>query len=129
VLRAVVLAYYNYIIAGQQLGFTQKSFSELERLAKLVSNQYYQGLKTRKDFLSFKTRAQRGRLDVIQAEKNLQRAEDELRASIGINPSEKVSFDPNLKMVLPKKNLHTNIEPEQLYETRSLELNRLIGEI
>lgn len=129
VVRTVLLAYYRHNIALQNLRFTQKNHSELERLSKLVSNQYHQGLKTRKDFLSFTTRSQRGRLSVLEAEKDLASARETLLSSIGLGTSSDIIFDENVKPVVPKVKLTTDFSNESLYEARALELQEKIGEL
>lgn len=129
VIKTVTLAYYRYNIAAQNLRFTIKNYDELERLSNLLMNQFHQGMKTKKDYLGFKTRAQRGRLDVIRAEQSLAQARAALLAEIGLSPSDPVQFDESIKPTLPKKNLNLDIEPENLYEYKSHELQNQISEL
>ncbi len=127
VIRSVALAYYRYVLATQNLEFTRKNFNELERLGKLVTNQFYQGLKTRKDFLSFKTRTQRSRLEVLDAERTIVSSRTELLTLIGYSPNDPVVLDTTVRPVLPKGPLTTQISNEDLFEARGLSLQREIG--
>lgn len=129
VIRQVVLAYYRHNIAWQNLNFTKTNFEELERLAKVVSHQFYQGLKTKKDFLRFKTRAQRSRIDVIRAENNLIEAKSNLLQLIGISPDQKVSFDLTVKPFIPKTSLNLKIQESELFEYKILQLQGQISQI
>lgn len=129
VLRSVTTAYYRYAIAEQNLKFTKKNHAELNRLANLVSNQFKQGLKTRKDELSFRSREQRGQLNVINAEKNLVLAKSQLLESIGLAPGENIKFDTAIKPILPSKTLAIDITVDKLYEAEILSLQREIGDI
>lgn len=129
VIMQAVLAYYRYTIALQNLKFTQMNFNELERLSKLVSNQFHQGLKTRKDFLSFKTRAQRGRLDVIDAENRVTDTRATLLATIGLSPDAQVLFDETVKPILPPGALSTDFDINNLPEMRTLDLQQKIDEL
>ncbi len=122
VLRSVALAFYRFNISAQNLKFAVKNLQELDRLAKLVTNQFQQGLKTRKDFLSFKTRAQRSQLDVYRAEQSLARDRGVLMSLLGISPTEPVQFDSEQKPVLSKVPLRVDFPSEQLYELRVLRL-------
>ncbi len=128
IIRSVLLAYYRYNIALQNLRFTTKNYQELERLAKLVSNQFHQGMKTRKDYLGFSTRAQRGRLNVIEAEKNLTLARAALITEIGLGPTTDIQFDESIKPLVPKKDMIVDIDPNTLYESQALDLQQKISE-
>jgi outer membrane protein len=129
VIRQVVLAYYRHNIAWQNLNFTKKNYEELERLAKIVSNQFFQGLKTKKDFLRFKTRAQRSRLDVIRAENNLIEAKSNLLQIMGLSPDQNVSFDLSVKPFIPKTPLDLKIQESELFEYKILQLQSQISQI
>jgi len=128
-IRSVVLAYYQYNIAVQNLKFISKNFDELERFSSLLKNLFHQGLKTEKDYLGFKTRAQRSRLDVIRAEQILSEARTTLLKEIGISPDEMVRFDETVKPVVSKKELDVEFRTESLYEYRGLDLQNKIGEL
>ena len=129
VIRQVVLAYYRHNIAWQNLNFTKTNYEELERLAKVVSNQFYQGLKTKKDFLRFKTRAQRSRLDVIRAENRWVEAQSNLLQTIGLSPDQDVSFDLTVKPFIPKAPLKMQIQQSELFEYKILQLQSEISQI
>lgn len=129
VIRQVVLAYYRHNISWQNLNFTKTNYEELERLAKIVSHQYYQGLKTKKDFLRFKTRAQRSRLDVIRAENRLVEAQSNLLQIMGLSPDQKVSFDLTVKPFIPRTPLKFQIQESELFEFKILQLQSEISQI
>lgn len=128
IIRQVLLAYYRHNIELQNLRFTQKNFDELERLARLVSNQFHQGMKTRKDYLSFKTKSHRSRLDVITAEKKYTKARSQLFELIGISPDANTTFDESVKPLIPKKALSIDISTESLYEYKTISLQKRISE-
>lgn len=128
-IRSVAIAYYRAAISVQNLKFTQRYFQEMERLARLVTNQFQQGLKTRKDFLSFKTRAQRGQLDVYRSEQSATLARGQLSSLIGRSPEEPLSIVESERPVLPKSPLSPTIEVNSLYEKRALELQNKIADL
>lgn len=128
-IRNTVLTYYRYLNAKQNLEFSERNHSELERLAKLVSDQFHQGMKTRRDFLSFKTRAQRGRLEVIQAEKDLKLAQADLLKLMGFSPESQIAFAQKETFILPKTALSTNFAADRLPEVQIQDLQRQIGEV
>lgn len=128
-IRSVILTYYRYALSLKNYKFKQKNYEELARLAKLVGNQYHQGLKTKKDYLSFKTKAQRSELDLIESEKTQTQARADLFAAMGLPINNDVQFDENVQMVLPKNDLTTDITTTDLYELKELSLQKLIGDI
>lgn len=129
IIRSVVLGFYRYNIALNNLKFAEKNHQELERLAKLVTNQFQQGLKTRKDYLSFKTRAQRGQLGVFSAEQGVRTSRSDLLSLLGLSPIENIRFDENFKPVLPKGAIKTEFKAEELYEVRAFNIQKEISEL
>lgn len=84
----VVQQFYKYSLAAklsavkdQQLGLYQKQF-------RFVQDQYKQGMKPRKDFLRFKSQAQRSEIDTRQARIDVERALVDVRNTIGVPPTE-----------------------------------------
>lgn len=129
IVQAVILAYHRYNIATLYLKFSEKNHQELERLAKLVTNQFQQGLKTRKDFLNFKSRAQRGQLNVYEAESAVKEARGNLLSAMGLATTEDLQVDAQERPVLPKTNFKMDLVPEDLYEQRTLNLQKEIADL
>lgn len=129
IIRSVTLAFYRYNISLQNLKFTTKNFEELQRLAKLVSNQYFQGMKTKKDYLSFKTRSQRSRLDVIAAEQNLLESRTDLLAKMGLDADDPIRFDEAMPPKKLKRIASEQLNSENLYESQRLAIQKKISEL
>lgn len=129
IIRKVMLAFWRNSIAIQNLEFVKKYAEELERLSKLVNNQYRQGLKTKKDHLNFKSREQRSKLDLIKSEKERAEAFSELVTALGLNPDAEHEFDVKVRPLLPVKKLKSEFSDSELYEFQQLELQKQISQI
>lgn len=129
IIRSVLLAYHRLNNATLFLKFSEKNHQELERLARLVTSQFQQGLKTRKDFLNFKTRAQRGQLNVYRAESDLKIVQGELFSLLGVSASERLQIDGAEKPIVARSALNLDLKAEDLYEYRILEIQKTIGEL
>lgn len=129
IVKSVTLAYYRYVLATQNLIYITRNHQELERLSRLLMNQFQQGIKTKKDYLGFKTRAQRGRLDVLSAERQVAGSRHALLVEMGLSPDEKIQFDETVKLILPKDALTVDIGPEDLYEFQLKTLDNQVSQL
>jgi outer membrane protein len=96
-------------VRKQQQDILQKQF-------KTLSEQYYQGLKVRSDFLRFKSQLQRAEIDSLSSKNAIQLSLNEIRKLIGKNdfenetPDDVLQFEPilikkdeKMKNFFPKK--------------------------
>lgn len=128
IIRRVILAYYRLLVAEQDLEFVKKNFAEIDRLEKMVREQYHQGLKKRKEMLSFKTRAQRSRLEVLRAQQAVKEAHSQLLAEMGEEGSTHYHIVKATPMLLPPTKSGWSISPQDLYDERILRLVKRISE-
>lgn len=129
IVRAVLLAYYRLNITTQNLKLTKTNFDQLEKLANQLKNQFQQGIRTQKDYLGFKTRAQRARLNVLRAEQDLVQAKTALLQVIGLDPETSVQIDESVKPLRPPTPLTVDISPESLYEFRRMQVQSQIDDL
>lgn len=129
IVRAVLLAYYRLNITTQNLKLTKTNFDQLEKLANQLKNQFQQGIRTQKDYLGFKTRAQRARLNVLRAEQDLVQAKTALLQEIGLDPENSVQIDESVKPLRPPTPLTVDISPESLYEFRRMQVQSQIDDL
>lgn len=83
----VGLEYIKFSLNSKLLDMQQNQFKLLKKQFKQISSAYYQGFKTRKDFLRFKSQINRAELDLLQLQSQIDKNKNELSRLIGQPPS------------------------------------------
>jgi outer membrane protein TolC len=116
VLLTLVQAYSEWSYAVKQLRFTSQYSKELERLYKLASDQYYQGLKTQSDFMRFQTQFQKSQLDILAGQHTVEVNRLTLIAAMGLSSENSVPL-----YVLEQPQIHHTAEELSLQKAELLE--------
>ncbi len=101
----VTTEYLRYSLTTKLTEVQEEQFKTINKQYQAVSNQYRQGIKTRKDYLRFKTELRRSEIEVQNSYTTLEKSRLELMRLIGIElnaqarPLEFVPVDINLKTV------------------------------
>ncbi len=121
----VALRFIDYSLKSKLLEIQERQLKLVKTEFEMVSNGYHQGLKTKRDFLRFKSYPMRREIDVTDAKINADKSRQELLRVIGAKsdvpgPSEFSSIDldsiSELSTELPSK-----IESHLLYRVANLE--------
>ncbi len=113
----------------------EKQFKLVSKQYDTISKDYYQGIKTKKDFLRFKTQVSRGEIDLVTAKSTVEKSKQELQRliGIGIKSNSQIEFVPiSLDLVkneVPESSL--NIENHLQYRAAQVqkEANQLSADI
>ena len=121
VLLTLVQAYSDWSYANKQLRFTIQYSKELERLYKLASEQYYQGLKTQSDFMRFQTQFQKSQLDILAGQHTVEVNRLSLMVALGLSSENSVPL-----VVLEQPQIHHTAEELKLQKAELLE-TKILG--
>lgn len=124
----IATEFIEYSLALQNQKIQQVQFDLIKKQYDLVSKDYYQGVKTQKDYLRFKTQLSRSEIDLLSVKNLIVNYENELRRLLGVslNSSEDLSFIPidlNLKKIM------TAIKPLNLENHHQYQISELQKEI
>lgn len=88
--------FLTYSLNEKLLEIQEKQFKNIRKQYDLVSRDYYQGMRTRNDFLRFKTQVSRSEIDLINAKNTLEKSKQELKRIIGVelNSEDSIEFTP-----------------------------------
>ncbi len=118
----IATAYFRYSASQAQAEIRETQLSTLRKEFRSLSDQYNQGLKTRRDYIRLQTQLQRAELDLIAAKNTVAQNSTELRRVIGLDAESPVEFTPvsterarSFSPILPEKSASV----DQTYE-RSL---------
>lgn len=137
ILRDVGSEFFRYSLTLKLLEIRQSQFDLLKKQYELTSQQYHQGLKTRRDFLRFKTELGRAEIDMLNARNTVTRSEQELKrllsvplgsatAPLSFVPEESLPALDRLPRQAPKLESHATYRLAELErETQSLEASLL----
>lgn len=128
ILIRISQVFFDYSLAEIKLKLAKQYQTELDKQYRLASDQFYQGLKTRKDFLRFKSQSQRGNLDLMQAIQNRERAITTLKASLGYDAASEVDFKPIEAPRWNKSDLTLSTPKIPLYDQEIEEKQQRIGD-
>jgi outer membrane protein TolC len=85
--------FHRFSLAHALLGVRRQQLAMLEKQYRMMTDQYKQGLKTRSDYLRFKTQTQRAEIDLSAAESRILESSAELRRLVGAR-EERLEFKP-----------------------------------
>jgi len=123
--RRVAKLFYDYSLSRQLLKIEEEQFELTKQQFLLVEAAYRQGMKTREDFLRFKTSMQRLIINLSSKRAKISSKEGEIKSLIGVPISEQnntsfVTADPWVKV--PPEVLRTNLNVEGHREKQLLDL-------
>ena len=143
----VVTQFLAYSLDVKLLQIQEKQFKLVSRQYEMISKDYYQGIKTKNDYLRFKTQVSRSEIDLVTARGTVEKAKIELRRIIGTGrePGEGASESslqpstPTLDFVpipleaLKSEEVDSNVSLEDHFRFRSSqvqkEINRLTSDL
>lgn len=121
--------YFDYCVANNRLKFAEKNQQQLEKQLNLAREQFHQGVKTRKDFVSFQAQTQRGAIDLLYAKNNLAKTRKSLLEGMGLNAATDQEVNPEFNLRLTIKDLPTEVAGISLREEDLLNLKREVSEL
>lgn len=89
-------AYLSYSLSIKLLEIQEKQFKLISKQSELTTRQYRNGMRTKKDYLRFKTQVSRAEIDLIAARSEVEKSKESILSLIGIGlrPVEAVTFVP-----------------------------------
>ncbi|MBI2521133.1 MAG: TolC family protein [Bdellovibrio sp.] len=120
-----------YSLNIKLLEIQENQFSLVSKQYEMISKDYYQGIKTKNDFLRFKTQVGRAEIDLVNAKSAVEKSQQELQRLIGIEltSNAEIVFVPipldNLNNEVPVSSF--NLENHLQYKTAQIqkEINQL----
>lgn len=131
----VVTQFLQYSLNTKLLEIQEKQFKLVSKQYDMISRDYYQGIKTKKDYLRFKTQVSRNEIDLLNAKNTVEKSKQELQRLIGIsvNSNSEIDFIPisfdSIRNEIPEASL--NIENHLQYKAVKIqkEANQLSADL
>lgn len=124
---SIVRIYYDYLNSLENLEITKQQVNLLEDQFDSISNQYKQGMQTRIDYLRFKSRLQRSKLDLAENQVFIKNKIEELKRAVGWRGENLLLEESPLikkqKLELPKFDIEELVENHRLYKISKLNTN------
>lgn len=121
----VATEFIRYSLALQTQNIQQVQFDLIKKQYDLVSKDYYQGVKTQKDYLRFKTQLSRSEIDLLVVKNLIADSKNELQRLLGVDVKmqeyldfESIDFNQK-KAILPIKPL--TLEAHAQYQISQLQ--------
>lgn len=89
-------AYFRYSLTVHLLDVQKRQLKLLEREFRIISEKYEQGLRTRQDYLRFKSQLQRSKLDYVQSENDRTLAKNEIARLTALKGDFEVAVDEKI---------------------------------
>lgn len=117
----VASAFLTYSLNTKLLDIQKAQFNRVREQYDLIANYYHQGVKTRKDFLRFKTEVNRGEIDLVSSKNSIEKSRQDLLRLLGAN--EDIAFVPlNLEDVKDEElKPPQKIEKHLVFESATLQ--------
>jgi outer membrane protein TolC len=132
---ALAREYYNYSLNSRLANIQRQQVDVLSKQVRSVEGQYRQGVRTRRDYLRFKTQLQRAEIDLVTAQNEQQGSSAEISRIIGAPASDIAQGSPTftiqpLSESRARQALPTEIPAiEKHYEARLKAVVERINEI
>ncbi len=112
--------FLNFSLDTQLLELKEKQFQLVKRQYEVISKAYFNGMKTKKDFLRFKTQVNRAELDLLSARDSLVKAEKELLRLMGVGKTrteedDKITFRPLALDKIANDLVFTSVQVNETY--------------
>lgn len=115
--------YFDYCSAILSLRFAERNQQQLEKQLGLARELFHQGVKTRKDYVSFQAQAQRGSIDVIASKNSVAKTLKALSEAMGLSTDD-LEVEPTFKSKAHVKDLPASISNIFLLEQDLLTFKR-----
>lgn len=79
----IVTQFLSFSLNVKLLEIQEKQFKNINKQYELISKYYYQGVRTKNDYLRFKTQVSRAEIDLINSKNNLLKSKLEMQRLIG----------------------------------------------
>lgn len=90
---SIATEFLRYSLALQTQQIQQVQFEMIKKQYDLVSKDYYQGVKTQKDYLRFKTQLSRSEIDLLNVRNLIADSKNELRRLLGVGVARQDELD------------------------------------
>ena len=126
--------YFNYVKAKELYAIQTEQLDLMKKQYVLLSKDYRQGLKLKKDYLRFKTQVGRAEIDELDARTEVEKAENDLIRIIGVPAGEWAAFSIKkstniiLEKDLPEDRSYPPLNLNKHYVSRLMELQREVDE-
>lgn len=129
----VINAFYDLSLNGVLLEIRTEQTAMLEKQFKTASSEFQQGLKTRIDFLRFKTQLQRAEIDQNSAQNAVQTSRASLYQAIGAGLHGENDLDFKLIRINPKEDLSARLPAvppafEKIYDYQTTKIQNDIND-
>lgn len=126
----VLSQYLNYSLSVKGLEIQEKQYKLVIKQYEMISRDYYQGIKTKKDFLRFKTQVSRNEIELTSAKWNVEKFKQELIRIIGLNlnPEDEIGFSV-ISLESIKSNFSPKIKIEDHLQYRISEIQKTINNL
>lgn len=128
---AIVTQFLIHSLNVKLFEIQEKQFKFVNIQFGLISKDYHQGIKTKNDFLRFKTQVNRSEIDLINAKNTIEKSKQELQRLIGIDfqSSQIVDFSPlSLESVNFEIN-YNSINLENHLQLQSAQIQKEINQL
>jgi outer membrane protein TolC len=127
----IVSQFVAFSLNVKLLEIQEKQFGFVSRQYELISKDYYHGIKTKKDFLRFKTQVNRSEIDLSNAKKTVLKSKQELQRLIGIDlySQTDVAFLPIPLDALTSKITETPEKLENHIQLKTVQIQKEINQL
>lgn len=129
---AVVNAFIKYSLAVKLVEIQEKQFNLIRKQYELISKNYHEGLKTKKDYLRFKTQVSRGEINLLNARSNIETSKQELIRLIRAGVSKETAvfeFQPLSFELQPTDLSNSEISVENHKEFAAAQLQKQVNNL
>ncbi|OFZ15736.1 MAG: hypothetical protein A2Z20_05225 [Bdellovibrionales bacterium RBG_16_40_8] len=129
--RDVGLEFLQYSLTTKLLKIQKDQYGLIKKQYESISGQYHQGMKTRKDFLRFKTQVSRSDIDLVTARNVVEKSKRELKRllAVPIESTDELDFVPDEEKFDAGKLPKNAPSLEQHYDFRIAILKKEVNEL
>ncbi len=120
-----------YSLNIKLLDIQEKQFKLVSKQYDLISKDYYQGIKTKKDFLRFKTQVSRNEIDLVNAKNAVEKSKQELQRLIGVDleSNSEIDFVPVSLENVRNETLNEPINLEKHLQYRAAQIQKEVNRL
>ncbi|MBL7671656.1 MAG: TolC family protein [Bdellovibrionaceae bacterium] len=122
----IVSQYLIYSLNIKLLEIQEKQFKLISRQYERISRDYHQGIKTKKDFLRFKTQVSRGEINLVTAQGTVEKSKQELQRLMSLPQklNAEVDFVPISLEAVKNEVPDTTLEIENHLQSRAAQIQK-----
>lgn len=127
----IVSQFLVYSLNVKLAEIQEKQFKLVSKQYDMVSKDYFQGIKTKKDFLRFKTQVSRNEIDLGNAKNTVEKSKQELQRLIGmgLKSNTEVDFIPISLDSIENEALNSPINLENHLQYRAAQVQKEINRL